>query len=260
MKNLLKFLLVSCFSVSYAQSVSDFAYAYIPSEFQDFKSDKYGLIKVLSSEMQKKGYHIQKGDLMASEVDACQMVYPELLNTSSFLRNKIKVEFRDCNKKLLSSYEGVSFEKEYEIGFADALQKAIQKMASSNPKAVSIANNSEKPAPQKEVKVDKITKNEDISVQQEVTYSAPEKTNQAEVFSNKNLNFNKINLSETQFILANPNSSTPFATFRESMKKGVYRVQLADGNSTLGYVENGNLVIEMPAPNGAFQKEVFSRK
>lgn len=261
MKNLLKFLLVFCFSVSYAQSVSDFAYAYVPNEFSDFKNDKYGLTKVLSSELQKKGYHIQKGDMMTLEADACQMVYPEILNTSSFLRNKVKIEFRDCNKNLISSYEGTSMEKDFETGFPDALKKAMQKLAASNPKTVSIVNKTANETPKaKEVPVEKITKNADIPEQKEVVYPAPAKTSQAEVFINKNLNFNKINLSETQFILANPNSSTPFATFRESTKKGVYRVQLADGNSTLGYIENGNLVIEMPVSNGNFQKEVFSRK
>ena len=47
---------------------------------------------------------------------------------------------------------------------------------------------------------------------------------------------------------------------KESTKKEVYRVQLQDGSQTLGYVENGNIVIEIPNAEGSFRKEIFEGK
>ncbi len=265
MKKWINLFAVLCFTAAGAQTISDYTYAYIPNEFKDFKDNKYGLTKVLATELQKKGYKIQKGDLMSQEVDGCQMVYPEVLNTSTFLRNKVKIEFRDCNKNLISSYDGMSLEKDYEAGFLEAIQKAMQKLMVSNPSTTPVVRKAQAQtqatAPKtQEAPVEKIVKGNDIPEQKEVTYTEPAKANQAEIFTNKNLNFNKINLSDRQFILANPNSSTPFATFRESTKRGVFRVQLADGNSTLGYYEEGNLVVELPTADGNFRKEVFNRK
>jgi hypothetical protein len=40
-------------------------------------------------------------------------------------------------------------------------------------------------------------------------------------------------------------------------KFDVYRVTLENGTSTLGYTENGNLVIEIPTNDGNYKKEVF---
>ncbi|WP_185148731.1 hypothetical protein [Chryseobacterium mulctrae] len=54
------------------------------------------------------------------------------------------------------------------------------------------------------------------------------------------------------------NSSVPFATFKETTKKDVFRVKLGSGESTTGYYENGNLVIEIPKGNDEYSKEVFS--
>ena len=84
--------------------------------------------------------------------------------------------------------------------------------------------------------------------------------NKAETFSNGTLNLNRIFISDSQFILASPNDSTPYAIFKESTKKEVYRVQLQDGSQTLGYVENGNIVIELPNADGSFRKEIFEGK
>ena len=40
----------------------------------------------------------------------------------------------------------------------------------------------------------------------------------------------------------------------------VYRVTLENGTSTIGYSENGNLVIEIPTSDGNYKKEVFTAK
>ena len=71
---------------------------------------------------------------------------------------------------------------------------------------------------------------------------------------------NKINLSNGEFILVNPNNSVPFATFKPSAKKDVFRVQLQDETATLGYVENGKILVEIPNADGSFKNEEFLKK
>ena len=84
--------------------------------------------------------------------------------------------------------------------------------------------------------------------------------NKAEIYTNGLLNLTKINISANQFILANPNNSVPYAIFNASAKKDVFRVQLENGVQTLGYWEDGKIVVEIPNSDGSFKREVFSKK
>ena len=82
----------------------------------------------------------------------------------------------------------------------------------------------------------------------------------AESYTNGKVNLQKVQISKDQFILVSSSSSVPFATFKNTAKADVYRVTLENGTSTLGYTENGNLVIEIPTSDGDFKKEVFMAK
>jgi hypothetical protein len=59
--------------------------------------------------------------------------------------------------------------------------------------------------------------------------------------------------------LVSSSSSVPFATFKNTAKADVYRVTLENGTSTLGYTENGNLVIEIPTSDGDFKRKFLWR-
>ena len=48
--------------------------------------------------------------------------------------------------------------------------------------------------------------------------------------------------------------------FKNTTKSDVYRVTLENGTSTLGYTENGNLVIEIPTNDGNYKKVVLIAK
>ena len=80
------------------------------------------------------------------------------------------------------------------------------------------------------------------------------------MYSNGSATFNRIFLANGEFILVNPNNSVPYATFKPSTKKEVYRVQLNDGTATIGYLEDGNIVLELANSDGSFRKEILSRK
>ena len=74
------------------------------------------------------------------------------------------------------------------------------------------------------------------------------------------MSFQKIQISKDQFILVSSSSSVPFATFKNTTKSDVYRVTLENGTSTIGYSENGNLVIEIPTNDGNYKKEIFTTR
>ena len=108
-------------------------------------------------------------------------------------------------------------------------------------------------------------KAEENKPKQEVSAIHSDKTafkpnNKAEIYRNGSLSLNKILLSNGEFILADPNSSAPYGIFKPSTKKDTYRVQLQDGTTTLGYMEDGKIVIEKTNSDGSLRTEVFEMK
>ncbi|WP_435524756.1 hypothetical protein [Chryseobacterium indoltheticum] len=168
-----------------------------------------------------------------------------MVNDSNFLRNRVILEFKDCNSKVISSQKGNSSIKEYEEGFPDALSKALVNISISKPV--------EDTTLKQEVQIMKETAQETSKVNEQKS-----QTSKAEKYSNGKLSLQKIQIDATQFILVDGNSSVPFATFKETTKKDVFRVKLGSGESTTGYYENGNLVIEIPKSNDEYSKEVFA--
>ena len=157
----------------------------------------------------------------------------------------------DCNKTTVLEVKESSMIKEYEEGFQEALKKSLVKILPSNPTV------------QRELTPDiEIKTPQDIVVKEVETPSNISTTSSTKVesYTNGSANFQKINIGNGQFILVTSTSSAPFATFSNSTKADVYRIVLQNGSTTLGYLENGNLVVEMPNADGSFRKEVFGRK
>lgn len=249
MKKLLLFSLLMAFATGFSQNISDYAYVYIPKEFQDAKANKYGLKDLLKSKLKAKKYIIVEEPTNST----CEMLKAEVADTSNFMKNKVQISFKDCNNKEIANYEGKSSIKEFEPGMKEALQFAMSNVAVSAPKSSEMVVLKEKSEPVSE----KITENK---VEHSTTKNETPAENKAESFSNGFLNLNKITISQNQFILANPNNSVPFAIFKASTKKDVYHVQLENGSHTLGYFENGKIVIEVPTSDGNYKKEEFLKK
>jgi hypothetical protein len=247
-------ILTCIFAVTavFGQKVSDYKYISIPQTFKDFEKESYGLDGVLIKTLKSKGYiAIQEGkDQWPAEIDksSCSFATGNINNKSSFLRNKVEVEFKDCNGKVLFSSKGDSSLKEYKEGYQDALNRSLVSLPVSNPIANLQVTKTESP---KEQQVEK--KAEEAS-------SAPVSENKSGKYTNGKVNLQKIQVDNNQFILADGGSSVPFAVFKNSSKKDVFRVKLSDGSYTIGYFENGNIVIDMPQTSGEFAKEVFSAK
>ncbi|WP_426475136.1 hypothetical protein [Chryseobacterium balustinum] len=245
MKKLSVIISSFCVMLSYAQKVSDYKYVVVPSSFESFKKNNYGLSAFLTKNMKAKQYVVlseNRGQWPEeANVNPCSVLNADVINDSNFLRNKIILEFKDCNNKVVSSQKGITSIKEYEEGFKDALSDTFARIPVANPIQIT------------EYKKE----NQATEAVPQVSEQKPQ-TSRAEKYSNGKLSLQKIQIDASQFILVDGNSSVPFATFKETTKKDVFRVKLGSGESTTGYFENGNLVIEISKGNDEYSKEVFA--
>lgn len=246
MKKISMLVLAICSTGVFAQKVSDYKYIFIPEKFQTFKKSSFGLEAALAKALQGKKYEVltESMDKWPSEArnNSCNVLNAEVLNDKSLFTNKIILQFKDCNKNLVLESKGSSDIKEFEDGFADALKQSLTKVGISNPVAMLPAHAAE---------TSQVTQN---TVSESTTTSAPPSANS---FSNGRIDVQKIEIDANQFILAKSGSSVPFASFKTTSKREVFIVKLADGNTTIGYYENGNIVIDIPQADGRFSKEVF---
>ncbi len=253
MKKLSTIIAAVCFTFSYAQKVSDYQYVSIPEKFSGFKNDQYQLDVLLSKTLKQKQYTVVSGNRSQWPADAnsnpCNVLNADVVNDSGFLRNKIVLEFKDCNGKTITSQKASTSIKEFEEGFQDALKQALVSVPISSPAVM---------AYQTEAVAKEVQSSEPVKVIPLITEE--NSSNQSGKYTNGKVNVQKVMIGNDQFILVENNSSVPFATFKETTKKDVFRVKLRSGESTTGYLENGNLVIEMPKGNDDYSKEVFTLK
>lgn len=247
-------ILLSIFFVilAKAQTISDYKYIVIPAEFNDFKDNKaYGLSNLLEKSLKAKKYTVlpeTKNDWPSDALmNPCSILNIDLLDDKSMFRNKLILQFKDCSNKVVFNEKGSSMIKEFEPGFQDALKQTLAKIPASNP--TTVVNKVAETTSAEPVKKDLRGSEEEIM-----------RTSNAVRYSNGTMTVQKIQIDNSQFILVDGNSSVPFATLKSTTKEGVFRVKLGSGESTIGYYENANIVIEMPKANGDYTKEVFVAK
>lgn len=278
MKKAIQISTILLATLFYGQSVSNFKYILIPQKFKNEKANKYDLNTLLASKLKAKKFVViteNSIDQPAEVRNPCEMLKAEVTDASNMFTNKVRIDFKDCNEKTVASLEGKSNIKEFEEGMRAALVASLNNLSPSNPsdqilisKQESVALNTQ----QKDIKKESnnsITA-ETINVSGEntssnqtagkVVQSENSSGTKAEVYSNGSLALNKIILGNGEFILVNPNNSIPYATFKPSKKKDVFRVQLQDGTTTLGFLEAGKILIEIPNSDGSFRNEEFLKK
>lgn len=255
MKKISVFALAICSALAFGQKVSDYKYILIPEKFETFKNNSYGLGEYLEKALKSKGYVIlpKSIDQWSSEAkdNSCNVLNANILNDKSLFTNKVILQFKDCKNKVILESKGRSDIKEFEEGFPDALKQALITVGASNPVAMLPAA------------VQTQASNVATNTAQA---STPETTNTSAVvptagnYTNGKIVVQKIQIDDSQFILAQAGSSVPFAVFKATSRKDVFMVKLADGNMTTGYFENGNIVIDIPQADGKFTKDVFKGK
>ncbi|SDI08039.1 hypothetical protein SAMN05421846_1045 [Chryseobacterium taeanense] len=251
MKKITLVILTVCSVLAFGQKVSDYKYISLPAKFETFKED-FGLADLLTKTLRSKNYTVIPSDKLQWPAEArtnpCNVLIANVLNDSGFLRNKVLLQFKDCNDKVISSTKGASSIKDFKEGYQDALKQTFVSLSPANPitqPVIAQANVQET-----EVTAQPLDNNRT---------SVPV-DNSAVRFSNGKIDLQKVQIDNTQFILINSNRSSPFATFKTTTKSDVFRVKLQNGESTLGYYENGNIVIEIPQPNGEYTKEILVKK
>ncbi|CAD7802085.1 hypothetical protein CHRY9390_00870 [Chryseobacterium aquaeductus] len=252
MKKLITIIAAVCFAFSYGQKVSDYKYVALPEKFSGFKGDQYKLDVLLSKTLKQKQYVVVSGSRSQWPAEAnsnpCGVLNADVINDSGFLRNKIILEFKDCNSKVITSQKASTSIKEFLEGYQDALKQALVAIPVSSPKEIQtemVIQEVQSTNPVMEVQVEKV---ENSSNQQLGKYS------------NGKIDLQKIQIDSDQFILVENNSSVPFATFKPTTKKDTFKVKLKSGESTIGYFETGNIVIEMPKGGDDYTKEIFILK
>lgn len=260
MKKISQLFFLFILTVLYGQQVSNYKYITI-QESKEFKNNKYGVVELLSSKLKQKNYTILAADnLLSANVDRCDILTVDLVDASNIFKNRITINFKDCNNKTISTTKGISSIKEYEPGFQDALMRAVTTIAISNPiervEKVVVEN----VAP---VTIQVETQNENAVVKTEKKMensSVKTQSSSSQTYNNGKITTNRIFLANNQFILVNPNNSVPYATFKPSTKANVFHVTLGDGTVTIGYTENNEIVIDIANVDGSFIKETFTSK
>jgi len=236
--------------LAFGQKVSDYKYISVPSKFSTFKKEDFGLEGLLTKTLRGKNYTVISEDKLQWPADAqsnpCNVVMADVINDSGLLRNKVLLQFKDCNGKIVSSAKGASNIKEYKEGYQDALKQTFVSISPANP--VNQVSSATQPAAL------------ETAASVPAVESSASVENTSVRFSNGKTDLQKVQIDASQFILVGNNSSSPFATFKATAKSDVFRVKLQNGESTLGYYENGNIVIELPQGNGNYTKETFTRK
>ncbi len=238
-----------------AQNINAYEYISVPAKFADKKINTYNLNAILSKSLQAKKYKVVSDNIaewpMELQQNPCLVAKADILDDSSWLRNKVVLQFKDCNDKIIASSKGDSDAKEFEIGFPDALKKSLTSVAASSPGASKL---SAKPQNVQQVATTNTTSTTITTTNNTV------QTSSADAFSDGNVNLQKVNISGSQFILVKPNSSQAYATFTETGKQGLYRVVLENKTAAFAYFENGNLVVEVPQKDGTFSQRIMSVK
>ena len=273
MTSIFKIVALFCVSILSAQNVSDYSYVSVPKKFADFKTNnQYNLNKILVSKLSDKNYKViyESRENWAEEFqqNPCNILTAELLDDSNMLKNRVKLEFKDCYGKTILSIPATSSIKEYDRGFQEALLSAINKVPASQntgntmviaeTKSVTeTVKATDKPETIQPANTQKEKQNV-LKVQEKPFVTAA--NNKAEVYYNGSSSYNKVNLGAGHFIFTNSDSSVPFATFKEAGKNGVYHVLMSNGTHAIGYNEGNKMVIEIPVGDSTISRQEFSRK
>ncbi len=244
MKPMKKFsimLATVCASFAFAQKVSDYKYISVPEKLTTFKNDDFGTIGALTKALKAKKYIVVSGS--NDNDNSCQVLHADILDDSSFLKNKIILKFTDCKNNVVLTQKGSSSIKDFREGYQDALQRTLIAVPISSPTnqlSTDVQNHQVPP-----------TKTSSATAENSIEKKSVK-------YNNGKVTLQKIQIDDEQFILVDNNSSVPYATFKNTNKKDVFRVKLANGQATFGYFDKGDITIEIPQSNGEYVNEVFS--
>lgn len=253
MKSILSLILLATLSTSNAQDVSDYKYVIVPQEFPDFKKNDFNLPPRLKTFLRRKKYEIiveDNGNNRPLELqnNPCLATKVDLQNVKSTFKNKLKVVFTDCNHSVVGEFEGVSSIKEFEKGYQEALQVAMNQVKIQSAKNTPVIQNS----------------NNIISTttDQTVTNQTSANQNLNSYYKLGGKNYEVATTSNGNFVLINQENSQIIAQFYPSTQKNIYHVNIIipEGNyQTIGYVNGNNIMIEYKTSTNSWELKTYTK-
>lgn len=246
MKNLIFLFSIFFFSSISAQNINDFKYVIIPDSFADFGDNQYRLNYHLLRQVEAKKYEALKSDptTWPEEVrkNPCLALTPNLKKGKQFLKNKITVNFKDCKNTEIASFEGVSNEKEFAVGYPDALKIALQSLRVSLPKELPY-----------EISGNTSTLSEIPEIKPQGNVSENSWIESGIEFRNGSQSVILTEQKDGSFIVIQKNNSSIIAQLRPSSKEGIYHATVASPDRnyhSIGFYDGKTLGIEyMISPN-----------
>jgi len=130
MKSKILFLLLFVSSFGFSQSVNNYAAVIVPLKYDFLKSDnQYRLATITKANLKKAGFEVfyANESLPIELSDRCSLLNVDVVKDSGFLVTKLYVILKDCyGKEVYKSEVGKSKEKEYDVAYAEALNRAFE--------------------------------------------------------------------------------------------------------------------------------------
>lgn len=261
MKNWITIALLAGITTVNAQELDKYKYFNIPSTTTDFQENQYQLTSRLNYYLGKKNFIIlseNKSEWPANvNANPCSVINVDLVKSKSLFKNKLEIQFKDCNNKIVEAIEGSSNIKEYDKGFQDALQKALAKVAVHNytgkenelPNIETVSKPIDRYEPHPVLKDEPTTSGV-------VNKKEPHPVIKDEI--NYVTNLKKVDLKEGGFLLMNESTMQTVAKFEPTLRPIIYRVTVfqTGGNkyASIGYTE-GNTISYEYLENGKWKTE-----
>ena len=126
-KQFLFLVLISTYCFS--QSINDYKAVIVPLKFDFLKTEnQYRLATLSKFNLNKAGFEVfySNETLPKENNDRCSLIYFDVVNEKSFLTTKLYITFKDCNGKIIfQSPIGMSREKDFQLAYTEALNKAF---------------------------------------------------------------------------------------------------------------------------------------
>ncbi len=252
MKNILATLLLCSLSSINAQTVSDYKYVVVPQSFNDFENNQYGLNNRLRFNLEQKNYVVLSDDQTTwpTEVktNPCLASTANLVKLKSMLKNKLEVQFTNCYKANVGSFEGTSQIKEFDKGYQEAIKFALAKLTLQKAKDVAPVLEAEKPQVVTTTAYTPEPKGREIAA-----------TN---LLTDGTSTYQKAELQNGGFMLMSENGNQVVAKFEPTLKSGIYRVIVTKGNAnyfSVGYI-SGNTISYEISDNNSWREVKLSTK
>jgi hypothetical protein len=241
----------------------------IPTHFSDFGEDfnPYGLSSAVQMELNK---HSIESTFPSAEMpdNYCDALTVNLVKLSSMLKNKLRLELKDCRDRIVWSKEGTGRSKDFREGYAEAIAEALEGLeqlpVNQNPVSQSVVIASSVPVkPQNNVAVQQTVEKQPVPETGDEIYrpSAPY-YNYTYFVDIKDSGSNK---KELLIINSEPLGYTnlqKIATLTPTGIEGVYTVEWAEpgGESIRGVANFGPGGLKISLPEGETTKIIALQK